>query len=221
MATTYALLQTRIQDTMENDGSEFIAAIPNFISAAELRLTRELDSNGFSQYITGNFTAADAFFVLPSNNLVVNSLNWTNTVGSRIALLLRSKEFIEDYWPVRSSVGNPKYYAKFRNDKVLIAPTPTSAWAVELDYVVQPSALTTVTQPTNYFTDFCENALFYACMVEACLFTKNPSAVQVWEAQYQRETMSLVNEARRNRRDDMEQTASPSGSGNTLIDNAR
>ena len=25
-------------------------------------------------------------------------------------------EYVEDYWPVRTSVGVPKYYAKFRND---------------------------------------------------------------------------------------------------------
>lgn len=221
MATTFALLKTKIQNTMENDGSEFVAAIPNFIASAELRLTRELEANGLSEYATSNFTASDPFLTIPTKALIINNLNWVNASGSRTSLRLRTKEFIEDYWPIRTSVGNPKYYAKFRHDKVIVAPTPTSAWAVELDYIIQPSVLTSSTQTTNYFTDYCENALFYASMVEACLFAKNFSAVQVWEAQYQREILTLVNEGRRNRRDDMEMNASPAGSGNTLMDGSR
>ena len=69
---------------------------------------------------------------------------------------------------------------------------------------------------SNYYTNFCENALFYGSMVEACHFNKNSSAAQVWEAQYQNEIILLANRARRNRRDDMETVASPAGSGDTM-----
>ena len=78
-----------------------------------------------------------------------------------------------------------------------------------------PSAISAGNQ-SNYFTNFCENALFYASMVEACHFNKNATAAQVWEAQYQNEIILLANEARRNRRDDMETVASPAGSGDTM-----
>ena len=61
----------------------------------------------------------------------------------------------------------------------------------------------------------------YASLVEACYYMKNFSAATVWDAQYQRASLTLVNEARRNRRDDMEVNASPAGSGDTLIDGAR
>jgi hypothetical protein len=142
-------------------------------------------------------------------------VNFINSGGSRISLLLRTKEYVEDYWPVRASIGVPKYYAKFRNDKILIAPTPTSANNVELEYIIMPSAISAGNQ-SNYFTNFCENALFYASMVEACHFNKNATAAQVWEAQYQNEIILLANEARRNRRDDMETVASPAGSGDTM-----
>jgi hypothetical protein len=50
---------------------------------------------------------------------------------------------------------------------------------------------------------------------------KNFTAAQIWDGQYQRASLTLVNEARRNRRDDMETVASPAGSGDTLIDGAR
>ena len=156
------------------------------------------------------------FFLL----LLYKNVNYINSTGSRVSLLLRTKEFTEDYWPVRSSVGTPKYYAKFRNNQIIIAPTPTSANVVELEYVVQPSTLSTG-KTTNYYTQFCANALLYASLVEACYYMKNFSAASVWDAQYQRASLTLVNEARRNRRDDMEVNASPAGSGDTLIDGAR
>jgi len=216
----YNNLKTQIQNTFDDEDTEFTDSIPDFISRAELRLTRELDSRGLTEYATSSFTANEPWLVLPSNLLVIRNVNYINSEGSRISLLLRAKEFTEDYWPVRSSVGIPKYYARFRNDQLIIVPTPTSANEVELEYVVQPSVLSSENQ-TNYFTDFCANALFYASMIEACYFMKNYTAAQIWDGQYQRANLTLVNEARRNRRDDMELNASPAGSGDTLIDGAR
>ena len=214
-AITYNTLVTQIKNTMEDDGSEFETAIPNFIRRAELTLTNTLDNEGLTEYATSQFTASDPFLTLPTGTLIIKNVNFINSGGSRISLLLRTKEYVEDYWPVRASVGVPKYYAKFRNDKILIAPTPTSANNVELEYIIMPSAISTSKQ-SNYFTNFCENALFYASMVEACHFNKNATAAQVWEAQYQNEIILLANEARRNRRDDMETVASPAGSGDTM-----
>jgi hypothetical protein len=214
-AITYNTLVTQIKNTMEDDGTEFETAIPDFIRRAELKLTHSLDNEGLTEYATSQFTASDPFLTLPTGTLIIKNVNFINSGGSRISLLLRTKEYVEDYWPVRASVGVPKYYAKFRNDKVLIAPTPTSANSVELEYIIMPSALSASKQ-SNYFTNFCENALFYASMVEACHFNKNATAAQVWEAQYQNEIILLANEARRNRRDDMETVASPAGSGDTM-----
>ena len=214
-AITYNTLVTQIKNTMEDDGTEFETAIPDFIRRAELKLTHSLDNEGLTEYATSQFTASDPFLTLPTGTLIIKNVNFINSGGSRISLLLRTKEYVEDYWPVRASVGVPKYYAKFRNDKILIAPTPTSSNSVELEYIIMPSALSTSKQ-SNYFTNFCENALFYASMVEACHFNKNATAAQVWEAQYQNEIILLANEARRNRRDDMETVASPAGSGDTM-----
>ena len=213
-AITYNTLVTQIKNTMEDDGTEFETAIPDFIRRAELTLTNTLDNEGLTEYATSQFTASDPFLTLPTGTLIIKNVNFINSGGSRISLLLRMKEYVDDYWPVRASVGVPKYYAKFRNDKILIAPTPTSANNVELEYIIMPSAISAGNQ-SNYFTNFCENALFYASMVEACHFNKNATAAQVWEAQYQNEIILLANEARRNRRDDMETVASPAGSGDT------
>ena len=230
-AITYSSLVQQIMDTMEDNSSEFEAAVPDFIRRAELRLTREMDTHGLTQYFTSNFTKGEAFLAIPSTNLIVKNVNYLNSAittmdngrvvgpNTRISLLVRTKEYLEDYWPVRTSVGMPKYYSHFMQDQILMAPAPVSAFSTEIEIIVQPSTLS-VGNETNYYTTFCENALFYASMIEACYFNKNASAVQLWDQQYQREIITIVNEARRNRRDDMSKPNSPAGGADTLIDGA-
>jgi len=228
---TYSTLVQQIKDTMEDDSTEFSNSVPDFIRRAELRLTREMDTHGLTQYFTSNFTKGEAFLAIPSTNLIVKNINYltsaTTTLengriaspNTRISLLVRTKEYMEDYWPVRTSTGLPKYYTHFMQDQVLIAPAPISAFVAEIELVIQPSTLS-VGNETNYYTTFCENALFYATMIEACYFNKNSTAVQLWDQQYQREIITIVNEARRNRRDDMSKPNSPAGGPDTLIDGA-
>ncbi len=230
-AITYSSLVQQIIDTMEDNSSEFESAVPDFIRRAELRLTREMDTHGLTQYFTSIFTKGEAFLAIPSTNLIVKNVNYltsaTTTMdngrvvgpNTRISLLVRTKEYLEDYWPVRSSVGMPKYYSHFMQDQILMAPAPVSAFSTEIEIIVQPSTLS-VGNETNYYTTFCENALFYASMIEACYFNKNTSAIQIWDQQYQREIITIVNEARRNRRDDMSKPNSPAGGADTLIDGA-
>ena len=115
-AITYSSLVQQIMDTMEDNSSEFESAVPDFIRRAELRLTREMDTHGLTQYFTSNFTKGEAFLAIPSTNLIVKNVNYltsaTTTMdygrvvgpNTRISLLVRTKEYLEDYWPVRTSV---------------------------------------------------------------------------------------------------------------------
>ena len=180
MSTTYNLLVNRIKITSENDEADFNAEIQHFISRAESRLIREIDSYGVVQYSTSNLTSGDPFITKPNNTLI------------------------------------PRYYANFGFDRLLVAPTPVSAFNCEMSYIVQPTAATSVHQE-NFFTEYCSNGLFYASMKEACMFMKNYTGSQAWEQEYQRAFTDLLNESRRTRQDDMRNNASPAGGDNTLV----
>lgn len=215
MATvTYSSLVLAIQETAENTGSEFVDSIPNFISRTEKRLTRDIDLQGLTKFATTNFVTATPIYQKPSNALIVKNLTITSG-GSRINLVMKTKEYLNDYWPDRTSVGEPRYYANYGTE-LLVAPAPASAYPAEISYVVEPTALASSTQEENYFTQYCSNALFYGSMVEAALFMKNPTAANIWESFYGREIVALNNEARRSRRDSMAMPASPAGGPNTL-----
>ena len=216
-ATTYSTLIAQIKDNAENDGTEFTDAIPSFISRTSERLLKEVDPLGLNRYVESTFIVGDPFLSKPANTRIVRDLNYVTAEGNRIQLTQMTNEYLNDYWPNRTSVGSPRYYSNFGYNRVLVAPAPSSTSTVEMSYVVEPSTLVTTTNETNYFTDYCANALFFGSMVEACYYMKNPSAAAYWEQQYGREVAALNNEARRDRRDDNEIPANPAGGEDNLM----
>ncbi len=216
-ATTYSTLVAQIKDTAENDGTDFSSAVPSFITRASERLTKEIDLLGLTRYSNSTFIVGDPFVSKPVNSRIIRDLNYVTAEGTRIQLVQMTNEYLNDYWPNRTSVGSPRYYANYGYDRVMVAPAPSSTSTLEMSYVVEPTALASTTNETNYFTDYCANALFYGAMVEACFYMKNPSAASYWEQQYARETAALNNEARRQRRDDDEIPANPAGGEDNLV----
>ena len=199
----------------ENDSSEFSSYIPKMINRAEERLTRDIDDYGLVVYTSVAVSAGVNTISLPSGTRIVKNFNIVSD-STRINLLQRTDEYIRDYWPVSASTGTPEYYARRNNTTVLIAPTPSSTVNGEVVHISRPVTLASAT-PTNYFSDFCYDALFNAAMVEAMVFMKNFELVQLFEARYTQALQSLQNQARRTRRDDMETPASPAGADNPVI----
>ena len=223
---TYSFLKADIINTMENDSTEFSDQIPYFVDKAEIRLTKDLDDAGLNNYASFTFTASSPVVSLPAKTRIVRNVNFTTSaslLGERdgiIPLLQRSYEFVLDYWSIPTSVGRPKYYSRKDNSSIYIVPTPTSALSGEIAYVRRPLALASATGTSvttaNYYSEFCYNALFYACMIEATRYSKNWETVQAWQGDYVNAVEGLRNQARRTRQDDMESANSPVGSPNPL-----
>ena len=205
----YTYLVTDLIEATENDGSEFVSAIPKMVNRVEERLTKALDDFGLVTTTTVTLSAGKNSLTLPSETRYVKNLRIEDS-GTKINLLQRTDEFIYDYWPVSASTGTPKYYAKKTNTNVIVAPTASATYSGELIYVARPTTLTSVNQ-TNYFSDFCYDALFYGCMVEAGDFMKNYTVSNYYEQRYNNAVELLRNQSRRTRRDDMEAPASMFG----------
>ena len=211
----YTYLVDDLIAATENDGSEFLSYIPKMVNRAEERLTRDLDDYGLVTYTSVAVSSGNNNITLPSGTRIVKNFNIVAN-GTRINLLQRTDEYIRDYWPVSASTGTPEYYARRNNTTVLIAPTPSSTVNGEVVHVSRPVTLASAT-PTNYFSDYCYDALFNASMVEAMVFMKNFELVALFEQRYMQAVQTLQNQARRTRRDDMETPASPAGADNPVI----
>ena len=214
----YTDLVNDIIAACENDGSEFVSYIPNMVSRAEERLVKDLDDYGLVSYTSVAVSSGNNLVTLPTGTRVIKNVNIVSG-GSKINLLMRTDEFINDYWPVSASTAEPKYYARRNNTTILVAPTPASTYDGTVVNVTRPTTLTSATQ-TNYFTDFCYDLLFNASMIEAMMFQKDYPTAQFFESRYASVLELQRNQARRTRRDDMQTPASPAGADNPLVANS-
>jgi hypothetical protein len=218
----YAYLKSDLINTTENDSTEFATQVPFFINKAELRITKDIDDVGLDEYVNVSVSAGNAGAV-PLNDRVriVRNVNYKVSAGTAVTnLLQRTIEYVNDYWPVSASTGTPRYYTRRTNSSIKIVPTPDSATTVEIQTASQPLALASATDTSvttsNYFSEYCYDALFYGSLIEATMYMKDWETLQVWQAEYQNSIQTLRNQARRTRQDDMEVAASPAGGPNTI-----
>ena len=223
---TYSYLKTDIIQTSENDSTEFASAFSYFVDKSEIRLLKDLDDVGLNEYTTITLTKDNPVVSLNDRVHIVRNVNYTTSVSSiKTNLLQRTYEYAIDYWPYASaSVGTPRYYSRKTNSSIYIVPTPATTLSGEVQTVSRPLPLSSATGTSvttqNYFSNYCYDALFTGCMIEATMFMKDWNTLPVWENRYQGAVMALRNQARRTRQDDMAVAASPAGGPDTITQGA-
>lgn len=208
-------LVSAIVETTENDGSEFLGALPNMIQRAQDKMMNDLDDQGLVSYASVAVSSGTAEVSVPSGGEIIKTFT-IEVSGARTQLKHRPYEYMLDYWPVSASTGTPRYYGFKTNTEIRVAPTPSATVDSQIGFIAQITTITSAS-PTNYFTQHCQNALFFATMIEASLFMKSFNTTQAWQQEYQGEIDRLRNRARRSRQDDMQLNTSPAGGPNTLI----
>jgi hypothetical protein len=222
----YAYLKTDLVNTSENDSTEFSSQVSAFVKRTEFRLIKDLDDVGLDEYTTVSVSSGNAGSIsLNDRTRIVRNVNYVVSNGTTVTnLLQRTLEYAQDYWPVSASTGTPRYYSRRNNTELKIVPTPVSAITAVVKTQSQPlplaSATDTSVTTSNYFSEYCYDALFAGCMIEATMFMKDWNTLQVWQGYYTAAVDTLRNQARRTRQDDMEVAASPAGGPDTLMQGA-
>ena len=172
MSFTLATLKTAIQDYTDNSESTFVTHLPDFIKAAEEKILKSVDLDYFRKNVTSALNSSDQYLSVPSDFLAAFSLQIT-TSGSESFLLQKDVNFLREYTPAASTTGLPKYYARFDTDHFLLAPTPNSAYTVELHYFYRPASLTAGSDSgTTWLSTNAPFALLYGSLIEAYTFMK-------------------------------------------------
>jgi len=215
MPMTYSSLKTDIQTWAENTGTDFTAQLDTFIGNTQERLSRDIDPVGFNQNVTSSMSVGDRFITLPSTiePMLINYLNIIVS-GNRQFLEIKPIEYLQEYWPNASITSTPVYFANFDDNTLYVAPTPDSAYTMELGYQGRINPLSN-TNTTNWYTDNAPDALLYGSLSEANLFTKNMEDYNIYNKKYVESVTAINNEARRRRRTDYKFPGSPLGT-NTL-----
>ena len=214
---TYAELVTKIRDYTEVDANVFTSTIINgFISDAEFRILRDVDSDNNRSYAQADIIAAQRYVNTPLINdetLIIRSVQITNSTGgadnsSRSFLEYRDTNFISEYNPTGVQ-GLPKYYSYWDENTIILAPTPDQNYNMQINYILKPEGLSGSNTTTYLSTEF-PNGLLYACLVEAYGFLKGPAdMIQYYEGKYKQALEGFTVEQMGRRRRDEYQSGSP------------
>jgi len=203
---TYAELVQKIRDYTEVDANVLTSTIVNgFISDAEFRILRDVDSDNNRRYATANLVTSNRFIDTPDNLLVIRSAQIIDSDGSsqpdnREFLEYRDTSYMSEYNPT-GSTGVPKYYSYWDNDTIVVAPTPDATYTIQLNYILKDPGLSS-TNTETYLSKVFPNGLLYACLVEAFSFLKGPNdLLQLYEGKYKQvvEGFSIEQMGRRRR----------------------
>jgi len=212
MATsyTYATLVAALQDTVEDDGADFLGALPNIIALAEDRVLRDLNVELFDVSATSTFGVASPWMAKPADMVGLRTMHFTDALGNFNLLEPKSWEFVKDYWPnVVTTTPTPKYYAEYSDSNWFIAGTPVAASVVTIRYIKRPAGLTAL-NPTTWLSAHVGDLLFYGSLIASEQFLKADNRIPVWMQEY----AMRLNAARRElkfeeRNDYMPMTAIP------------
>lgn len=182
VAMTYDSLVENIQSYLERTDQATLEKIPLFIMLAEQVIASEIK-------FLGNLTVADSTLVAGSN-ILQKPARWHKTVsvnvtvdGEKNPVLLRTYEYLREYWPNEASTSIPKFYCDYDYSHWLIAPTPDQPYDFQVLYYERVQPLDSTNQ-TNWFTQYAPQALLYGSLLQAMPFLKNDERLPMWQQQY-------------------------------------
>jgi len=206
--TTYSELVTQIRDYTETDSSVLTDTIVNdFIEHAEKRIFRDVDLDIYRSYQYATLTQGVPFVSLPGANLgqlaFIRSAQIYDAANPiRYYLYQKDITYMNEYWPNRNTEAQPKFYAMWDQDTIYLAPTPNTAYNIELALNKQETGLSSSNTETWVSTN-APKVLLYAALCEAFRFLKGPdNMLQYYEQGYQQALQGLQTEQNGRRRRD-------------------
>jgi len=206
--TTYSELVTQIRDYTETSSDVLSDIIVNdFIEHAEKRIFRDVDLDKFRSYQYATLTQGVPFVSLPGANtgqlaFIRSAQIYDPASPTRYYLYQKDITYMNEYWPNRDTTAQPKFYAMWDQDTIYLAPTPNSAYNIELALNKQEDGLSSSNTETWVSTN-APKVLLYATLCEAFRFLKGPdNMLQYYEQGYQQAVQGLQFEQQGRRRRD-------------------
>ena len=211
--TTYSELTQQILDYTEVSTDVLSSTrTDDFIEHTENRILREVDIDAFRSYQNATVTASSPFVSLPGGSspdptslATIRTVSIWPASGAATRTFLEQKDvsYMNEYWPNRTSTSTPKYWAWWDHNTIYLAPTPDSAYNIEVG-ITRLSTRLSSSNTTTWLGNNAPAALLYGCLAEAFKFLKGPAEMlQLYEQSYQRAISELIIEQTgRHRRDE-------------------
>ena len=197
---SYTTLKTKIQNFIENDGSEFVASIDDIIAQAEAMVFQRLPNLPcFRNTFTGTLITNTSDYTI-ANARMIRQVCITDS-SNKVYLNHRIDSYLRDYWPNSSNTGTPIMYStkSSGNDGTIItiAPTPSADLAYQVDYIAPERGLSSSNTRTWIDTN-APNVLLSAALYESSAFLKAPETLQLYKTQFEEAVNLFAQEMKRN-----------------------
>jgi len=166
----YTQLLDAVQATVQNYETDFVANLPVMVRTAEQRVYNEVQLPAQRKNVVGNLTPSSPYLTLPPDFLSPSSLAVQLADGNYAYLLNKDVSYVREAYPPPGTLGTPKVYALFDADTVILGPTPSTNFSVELHYNAYPASI--VDASTSWLGDNFDSVLLYGTLVEAAVFMK-------------------------------------------------
>ena len=186
----YAELVAAIKSYTENEETDFVAELPNFVRQAEDRIQHMVQLPMFRKAQQGVLTANNRYLATPDDFISSFSIAVVNSAGEYSYLLNKDVNFIREAFSKVSTEGQPRFYALWDEDHFILGPTPNTALQVDLHYYYKPASI--VTEGSTWLGDEAESALLYACLLEAYTYMKGePDLMTLYDTRYKEALIKL------------------------------
>ena len=159
----FVTLVSDIQSFMEDDGTEFVAAIPTIITQAEEIIFQRLPNLRMIRQVSITISNVQSY------------------------LDHRVDSYLRDYWPNSTLQGTPEMYstknATTSGTIITLAPTPDAVISHQVDFIAPETGLSSG-NANSWIGDNAENLLLSACLYESSAFLKAPETLNLYKAQF-------------------------------------
>lgn len=176
--TTYSELKTAVTSWLDVPAATFTSQIDDLVTLAESRIFRETRTKDTEATISTALSSG--VYALPSDYL---EMKFAYINSSPISSLeRRSPEWIYTEYPLRTSSGIPKFFAR-ESTNLIFGPYPDSSYTLKGVYYKKLAALSTGVHAL--FTNNPDLYLF-GTLAESELLIGRDERIKLWEAKYQK-----------------------------------
>ena len=191
MAITHSAFLTQVRNYTEVNSNVLSDSLINqFIRNIELDIAGKVDYDDLRKYATSNFTAGNRAVSMPSDVLILRSVQRIDSSGNREFLEKRDTSFISEFNGTGTQ-GTPKYYANYDDFNIIVAPTPAAADTIQINYIKDPPNFTSTNN--TFISTYQESMLLHGVLTEAFRFLKGPMDMyNLYEKKYNEEIQNFA-----------------------------
>ena len=191
MAITHSAFLTQVRNYTEVDSNVLSdTIIDQFIRAIEVDVAGKVDYDDLRKYANSNFTAGNRAVSMPSDVMILRSIEHIDSSGNRTFLEKRETSFISEFNSTGTQ-GTPKYFANWDDFNIIVAPVPASADTVQINYIKDPPHFNSTTN--TFLSTYQDPMLLHGVLTECFSYLKGPMDLyNLYKSKYDEEVQAFA-----------------------------